>query len=379
MIRKEIVALILAGGQGSRLKGLTTNLAKPAVPFGGKYRIIDFPISNCSNSGIDTVGILTQYQPLVLNAHIGIGKPWDLDRTQGGVKVLPPYMSQEGGRWFKGTSNAIYENIHFVDTYDPEYVLILSGDHIYKMDYMKMLDYHKEKNAEVTLGVIEVPWEDTSRFGILNTTDDLKIYEFDEKPENAKNNLASMGIYIFNWKKLKAYLIADQENPDTNYDFGKDILPKMLVNGNDMYAYPFKGYWRDVGTIKSLWEGNMEMLDEDSELNIHDESWKIYSRNANLPPHVLTNNAKVKTSMINEGCYIDGEIEKSVLFPNVKVGKNSKVIQSVLMPNVVIEDGAIVYKSIIATNSVIKKDSVIGDASLDEITLVTNEDHGLLE
>lgn len=379
MIKKEIVALILAGGQGSRLKGLTKNLAKPAVPFGGKYRIIDFPLSNCSNSGIDTVGILTQYQPLALNSHIGIGKPWDLDRTRGGVKILPPYMSQEGGRWFRGTSNAIYENIHFVDTYNPDYVLILSGDHIYKMDYMKMLDYHKEKKSEVTLGVIEVPWEDTSRFGILNTEDNLKIYEFDEKPENAKNNLASMGIYIFNWPKLKAYLIADQKDPDTNFDFGKDILPKMLNDGTQMYAYPFTGYWRDVGTIQSLWEGNMEMLDENSELNIHDESWRIYSRNANLPPQILTENAKVTSSMINEGCYVDGEVEQSVLFPNVKVGKNVKIIQSVIMPNVKIEENAVIYKSIIATNSVVEKDEVVGDKNLKEITLVTNEDHGLLE
>ncbi len=379
MIKKEMVALILAGGQGSRLKGLTKNLAKPAVPFGGKYRIIDFPLSNCSNSGIDTVGILTQYQPLALNAHIGIGKPWDLDRTRGGVKILPPYMSEEGGRWFKGTSNAIFENIHFVDTYDPDYVLILSGDHIYKMDYMKMLKYHKEKKSEVTLGVIEVPWEDTYRFGILNTTDDLKIYEFDEKPKNAKNNLASMGIYIFNWKKLKEYLIKDQENPDTNYDFGKDILPKMLNDGNDMYAYEFDGYWRDVGTLESLWEGNMEMLSKDAPLNIHDRTWKIYSRNANLPPQIITNNANVKSSMINEGCYIDGEVNKSVIFPNVKVGKNAKIIQSVIMPNVVVEDNAVIYKSIIGTNSIIKDGSVVGDKELKEITLISNEDNGLFE
>ncbi len=379
MIKKEIVALILAGGQGSRLKGLTKNLAKPAVPFGGKYRIIDFPLSNCSNSGIDTIGILTQYQPLALNAHIGIGKPWDLDRTRGGVKILPPYMSENGGRWFRGTSNAIFENIHFVDTYDPEYVLILSGDHVYKMDYMKMLKYHKEKKAEATLGVIEVPWEDTYRFGILNTTDDLKIYEFDEKPEDAKNNLASMGIYIFNWKILKEYLIKDQENPDTNFDFGKDILPKMLNDGNDMYAYNFDGYWRDVGTLQSLWEGNMEMLKKDAPLNIHDKKWRIYSRNANLPPQILTIDSDVTSSMINEGCYIDGKVKESVLFPNVKVGKNSKIIQSVIMPNVVIEEDVVIYKSIIGTNSIIKKGSVIGDEKLKEITLISNEDNGLFE
>lgn len=379
MIKKEIVALILAGGQGSRLKKLTTKLAKPAVPFGGKYRIIDFALSNCSNSGIDTIGVLTQYHPLALNAHIGIGKPWDLDRTRGGVKVLPPYMSQKGGRWFKGTANAVYENMHFVDTYDPEYVIILSGDHIYKMNYMDMLKYHKEKGADATLGVIQVPWEDTNRFGILNTTDNLKIYEFDEKPEDAKSNLASMGIYIFNWKQLKQHLIEEEENPDYTHDFGHDIIPKMLANGDDLYAYKFDGYWRDVGTLKSLWEGNMEMLKEDSELNIYDPNWRIYSRNANLPPQYLTDNARVISSMVNEGCYIDGLVRNSVLFPNVKVSKNCKVIDSVLMPNVVIEEGAEVYKSIIASNITIKKGEKVGAQDSEEVNLVASEDLGLFE
>lgn len=376
MIRKEMIALILAGGQGSRLKGLTQKMAKPGVPYGGKYRIIDFPLSNCSNSGIDTIGVLTQYHPLALNAHIGIGKPWDLDRTRGGIKILPPYMSQEGGRWFKGTANAVFENIHFIDTYDPKYVLILSGDHIYKMDYMKMLRYHKEKNADVTISVIKVPLKEASRFGILNTEDDYKIYEFDEKPETPKNDLASMGIYIFTWKKLKKYL---QDDPEKSTDFGHDILPKMLADGNNMYAYQFDGYWKDVGTIESFWEGNMELLQENSPMNLFESDWRIYSRNANLPPQIIKETAHIESSMVNEGCYIEGNIIHSMIFPNVKVGKNSKVVDSVIMPNVTIGENVEIYRAIISNDVVIKDGEKIGEKSSNEITLIAKESTGLLE
>ncbi len=379
MGKNECIAMLLAGGQGSRLKNLTKNNAKPGVMFGGKYRIIDFSLSNCFHSDIYTVGVLTQYKPLLLNRYIGNGRAWALDKLGQGVSILPPYMDTKGGNWYLGTADAIYQNLEFIDMYDPEYVLILSGDHIYKMDYSLMLNYAKKKDADLAIAVMEVGWDEASRFGITNVDKNMRIVEFDEKPENAKNNLASMGIYIFNWGKLKEYLIKDQENPDTDFDFGKDILPKMLNDGSDMFAYEFDGYWRDVGTLESLWEGNMEMLKKDAPLNIHDRTWKIYSRNANLPPQILTSNANVKNSMINEGCYIDGEVKESVLFPNVKVGKNSKIIQSVIMPNVIIEDNVTVYKSIIGTNSVIKDGSIIGDEKLKEITLISNEDNGLFE
>jgi glucose-1-phosphate adenylyltransferase len=360
MGKNEIVAMILAGGQGSRLGVLTKKLAKPAVPFGGKYRIIDFPLSNCANSGIYTVGVLTQYKPLELNAHIGIGEPWDLDRKNGGVRVLPPYQEEKGGKWYKGTANAIYQNIEFVDGADPEYILILSGDHIYKMDYTKMLDFHKERKAEATIAVIEVPKNEASRFGIMNTREDMTIYEFEEKPEKPKSNLASMGIYIFNWKTLKKYLKEDEANKNSNNDFGKDIIPSMLSNGNTMVAYPFKGYWKDVGTIDSLWEANMDLLKDDNELNLYDEEWKIYSVNPVRPAQYIGECAKVKNSLIVEGCVVNGDIENSVLFQGVQVGKNSIIRDSVIMTNAKIGDNVIIEKAIVGSNAIVRKDCKIG-------------------
>ena len=317
MPKKEIIAMILAGGQGSRLKMLTKNTAKPAIPFGGKYRIIDFTLSNCSNSGIDTVGVLTQYQPLALNSHIGVGVPWDLDRNSGGVMLLPPYMDESGGDWYKGTANAIYQNTNFIDSYDPEYVLILSGDHVYKMDYSKMLQFHKEKLADATIAVIEVPIEEAPRFGIMNTTTDNKIYEFEEKPQNPKNNMASMGVYIFNWKFLKNFLKDDENNKHSSNDFGKNIIPAMLISERKLFAYPFKGYWKDVGTIESLWQANMDLIDDNNELNIHDETWKIYSINPTNPAQYIGPNAKVTNSLVVEGCIVLGEVSNSVLFHGV--------------------------------------------------------------
>ncbi|MGN1029323.1 MAG: glucose-1-phosphate adenylyltransferase, partial [Bacilli bacterium] len=320
MGRKEVVAMILAGGQGSRLGVLTKNIAKPAVPFGGKYRIIDFPLSNCSNSGIYTVGVLTQYKPLDLNNHIGIGDPWDLDRRDGGVSILPPYQEEKGGDWYKGTANAIYQNIEFVDRYDPEYVLILSGDHIYKMDYYKMLDFHKENNSDVTIAVIDVPIEEASRFGIMNTRADNSIYEFEEKPSIPKSTNASMGIYIFNWSVLKRYLREDEMDTKSDNDFGKNIIPSMLNNGKKLMAYSFEGYWKDVGTIQSLWEANMDLLKLDNKLNLYDREWKIYSQNEVRPAHYIGENAKIINSLIVEGCIINGKIENSVLSQGVYVG-----------------------------------------------------------
>jgi glucose-1-phosphate adenylyltransferase len=368
MPKKEMIAMILAGGQGTRLGILTKKIAKPAVPFGGKYRIIDFTLSNCANSGIDTVGVLTQYQPLILNSHIGIGIPWDLDRRNGGVSLLPPYMEESGGNWYKGTANAIYQNIGFVDYYDPDYVLILSGDHIYKMDYSKMLEYHKEKEADATIAVLEVPLEETSRFGIMNTEQDNKIYEFEEKPKNPKSNLASMGIYIFNWKTLKKYLKEDEGDKESSNDFGKNIIPKMLSGGKRMMAYPFKGYWKDVGTVDSLWEANMDLIRDDNELNIHDTSWKIYSVNPTRPPQHIGPEANVKGSLIVEGCVVLGSVKNSVLFPGVQIGKNSQVIDSVIMSNTKIGDNVIIEKAIIGENAVIRKNCKIGN--LEKITLI---------
>ncbi|MBZ9684872.1 glucose-1-phosphate adenylyltransferase [Clostridium estertheticum] len=368
MQKKEMIAMILAGGQGSRLKMLTKNTAKPAIPFGGKYRIIDFTLSNCSNSGIDTVGVLTQYQPLALNSHIGVGVPWDLDRNNGGVTLLPPYMDEAGGDWYKGTANAIYQNTNFIDSYDPEYVLILSGDHVYKMDYSKMLNFHKEKSADATIAVIEVPIEEAPRFGIMNTTTDNKIYEFEEKPENPKNNMASMGVYIFNWKFLKTFLKEDENNRHSSNDFGKNIIPAMLKNEKNLYAYPFKGYWKDVGTIKSLWEANMDLIDDNNELNIHDETWKIYSINPTNPAQYIGPNAKVSNSLVVEGCIVLGEVSNSVLFQGVTVGKNSKISNSVIMPNTKIGDSVIIDKAIIGNNVIIRGHSLIGIS--DDITLI---------
>lgn len=364
----EIVAMILAGGQGSRLGVLTKKLAKPAVPFGGKYRIIDFPLSNCANSGIYTVGVLTQYKPLELNAHIGIGLPWDLDRKDSGVSILPPYQEEKGGNWYKGTANAIYQNIEFVDRYDPEYVLILSGDHIYKMNYTKMLEFHKEKNADATIGVIEVPVNEASRFGIMNTRDDMSIYEFEEKPKIPKSNLASMGIYIFNWKTLKRYLKNDEANKSSSNDFGKDIIPLMLNDGGKMVAYPFEGYWKDVGTIESLWQANMDLLKSDNELNLYDQDWRIYSTNPVRPAQYIGENAKVTNSLIVEGCTVNGTVQNSVLFQGVQVGKNTVIKDSVIMTNAKIGDNVIIEKAIIGNDAVIRKDCVIGTG--DEIEIV---------
>lgn len=368
MGKNEMVAMILAGGQGSRLGVLTKKLAKPAVPFGGKYRIIDFPLSNCSNSGIYTVGVLTQYKPLELNAHIGIGEAWDLDRTHGGVSILPPYQEEKGGEWYKGTANAIYQNIEFVDRYDPEYILILSGDHIYKMDYTKMLDFHKEKKADATIAVIEVPMDEASRFGIMNTREDLSVYEFEEKPKNPKNNLASMGIYIFNWKTLKKYLREDEADKTSKNDFGMNIIPSMLGDGNKMVAYPFKGYWKDVGTIDSLWEANMDLIKDDNELDLHDEEWKIYSVNPVRPAQYIGENAKVSNSLIVEGCIVNGQIENSILFQGVQIGKNSVVRDSIIMTDAKIGDNVVIEKAIVGSGAIVRKDCKISLG--DEIAII---------
>ena len=358
--KKECVAMLLAGGQGSRLYTLTEKTAKPAVPFGGKYRIIDFPLSNCINSGIDTVGVLTQYQPLVLNEYIGNGEPWDLDRVYGGVRVLPPYQGQKSSEWYKGTANAIYQNINFINRYDPDYVIILSGDHIYKMDYNAMLQYHKEKGAACTIAVLNVTLEEASRFGIMNTNPDGSIFEFEEKPKQPKSTKASMGIYIFNKKTLFDYLIADEANPDSANDFGKNIIPEMLKAGEKMFAYDFSGYWKDVGTIQSLWEANMDLLGAKPEFNLHDRAWRIFFRNNPLPPHFVGKGATVDNSIVTEGCKINGEVKDSVIFNSVSIGKNARVIDSVILPGVVIEDGATVEYSIVDSDTVISKGVHIG-------------------
>lgn len=358
--KKECVAMLLAGGQGSRLYVLTKNVAKPAVPFGGKYRIIDFPLSNCINSGIDTVGVLTQYEPHVLNAYIGSGQTWDLDRLRGGVSVLPPYQRGKASEWYKGTANAIYQNIPFIADYDPEYVLILSGDHIYKMDYNKMLRQHKETGADATIAVLDVPLSEASRFGIMNCKSDGTIYEFEEKPKEPKSTLASMGIYIFSWKKLRKYLEEDEANSKSSNDFGKDIIPAMLANGEKMVSYRFEGYWKDVGTIESLWEANMDLLSPNSGLNLSDDSWKIYGRTTGSPPHFTAKGAKVQHTLLSEGCEIAGNVSESVLFSDVKVAKNANVEYSILMPGAVVEEGANVRYAIVASGAVIAKGASIG-------------------
>ena len=354
--KKEVVAMLLAGGQGSRLGVLTRKIAKPAVPFGGKYRIIDFPLSNCVNSGIEAVGILTQYQPLVLNEYIGNGQPWDLDGMHSGVNCLSPYQAVDGADWYSGTANAIFQNINYIDRYDPEYVVVLSGDHIYKMDYNKMLEYHKEKNAACTIAVIDVPLEEASRFGILNTHEDGEIYEFDEKPEKPKSTHASMGIYIFSYKELRKYLIEDDENKHSSHDFGKDVLPAMLNAGERMFAYPFEGYWKDVGTIDSLWEANMDLLDPNVTLDLKD----IYSRNPMMPPHFVSNDAVIQNSLVADGCNVYGNLEFSILFSGVTIGKGATINSSIIMPGAVIEEGATVQFAIIAENTVVRKNAVVG-------------------
>ena len=363
MFRKqECVAMLLAGGQGSRLYALTRKIAKPAVPYGGKYRIIDFPLSNCVNSGIETVGVLTQYQPLELNGYIGSGQPWDLDRMDAGVHVLPPYQRNQGADWYKGTANAIYQNIDFIQRYDPEYVLVLSGDHIYKMDYSDMLAFHKANNADCTIAVLDVPKEEASRFGILNTNPDGSIYEFDEKPAVPKSTLASMGIYIFTWEKLRKYLIADEEDSTSQNDFGKNVLPTMLNSGERMFAYRFEGYWKDVGTIDSLWEANMDLLDPNVPLDLSDESWKIYSRNPGMPPQYLSSTAQVQNSSITEGCVISGKVESSVIFAGVTVEEGAEIVQSILMPGAVVRKGAKVQYAILAEDVEVCEDAVVGEA-----------------
>jgi len=358
---KEMIAMILAGGQGSRLYALTQKLAKPAVPFGGKYRIIDFPLSNCVNSGIDTVGILTQYQPLVLNEYIGNGQPWDLDRLYGGVHVLPPYQQAQGSAWYKGTANAIYQNLSFIKRYDPDYVIILSGDQICKQDYNDFLQFHKEKGAEFSVAVMEVPWDEASRFGLMVADENDKITEFQEKPKNPKSNLASMGIYIFNRDVLEKYLIEDEADPNSSNDFGNNIIPNLLRDGRQMYAYHFNGYWKDVGTISSLWEANMEIMDpETSGINLFDESWKIYSRNSGMTGHKVGANAVVENSMITDGCRINGHVKHSILFAGVKVEAGATVEDAVVMGGSVIHAGATVKHCIVAENAEIGVNAVVG-------------------
>jgi len=367
MPREEMLAMLLAGGKGTRLGVLTKNIAKPAVPFGAEYRLIDFPLSNCTNSGINTVGVLTQYKPLILNSYIGSGSSWDLDRHNGGVTVLPPYVKEGGGSWYKGTADAIYQNIEFIDIYDSEYVLVLSGDHIYKMDYAEMLNYHKEKKADITIGVLEVPWEETHRFGIMNTNPEQKIIEFQEKPENAKNNLASMGIYIFNWEYLKKYLIAEAEaNNDSAGDFGHDIIPKMMADELSFYAYTFKDYWKDVGTVESYWQAHMDLLGENPELDLQDRNWIIYSVNPNRPPQYLSEDAVVDNSMINKGTQIMGTVKNSVLFFGVKIAKGAVIENSIILPNTRISSGAKIKNSIVGRNVSIEKNSEIGIESESE-------------
>ncbi|WP_409348131.1 glucose-1-phosphate adenylyltransferase [Paenibacillus gyeongsangnamensis] len=370
--------MLLAGGEGRRLGVLTSKLAKPAVHFGGKYRIIDFTLSNCTNSGIDTVGVLTQYQPLVLNTYIGIGSPWDLDRKNGGVTVLPPYMEQNGGDWYKGTANAIYRNISFVEQYDPEYVLVISGDHIYKMDYDNMLRFHKSKGADATIAVIEVKWEEASRFGIMSTDENDRITEFAEKPKEPKSNLASMGIYIFNWQVLKDYLIRDEADPDSSKDFGKDLIPAMLRTGQRMMAYPFEGYWKDVGTIQSLWEANMDLLETEPEFNLNDRSWRIYSVNPLQPGQYVSPTAQIRRSLVNEGCCVFGEVDHSVLFYGVQVGEGTLIKDSVIMPNVTIGNNVKIYKSIIGEGTVVEDGAVIGtpeEEGPQDIVLIGSNEH----
>lgn len=361
MSKTEVVAMLLAGGQGSRLGVLTKSIAKPAVPYGGNYRIIDFPLSNCVNSGIYTVGVLTQYQPLVLNDYLGNGHPWDLDRLNGGVHVLSPYEAIGGAEWYKGTANAIYQNIAFIEKYDPKYVVVLSGDHIYKMNYANMIDFHKKNNADCTIAVLEVPWEEASRFGILATDENEQIYEFAEKPKEPKSNKASMGVYVFSWDKLKKYLIEDEADPNSANDFGKNIIPNMLNNGQRMFAYPFKGYWKDVGTIDSLWEANLDIINPNVDLDLSDKSWRIYSRTPDAPPHYIGENATVENSSISEGCDIDGLVDYSVVSSDVTVEEGAEVRFSVIMPGAVIKKGAKVYYSIIAENAVIEEDAQVGE------------------
>jgi glucose-1-phosphate adenylyltransferase len=360
MHKKECVAMILAGGQGSRLESLTKNIAKPAVPFGGKYRIIDFTLSNCRNSGIDTIGVLTQYQPLTLHSYIGNGGSWDLDCSGGGVYVLPPYAREKGADWYKGTADAIYQNLNFIEMMNPQYVLILSGDHIYNMDYSMMLDYHKEKKADVTISVVEVPWKDATRFGIMNTSDSGRITEFVEKPREPKSNLASMGIYIFNWRLLRKSLEEDCRNLSSNHDFGKNVIPRLLAEGWRLFAHYFTGYWKDVGTIESFWEANMDLLDDRPKLNLHDPEWHVYSVNQVRPPHYVAATAKISQSIISDGCTVFGDVERSVVFPGVHIAEGVKVKDSIIMPYANIGAHAEVFRSIVGSGCRIEAGAIVG-------------------
>lgn len=378
MKQNSMLAMILAGGRGSRLHDLTNKVAKPAVSYGGKYRIVDFPLSNCANSGIDIVGVLTQYESILLNSYVAAGRRWGLDAKDSGVFVLPPREKADANLdVYRGTADAISQNIDFIDTYDPEYVLILSGDHIYKMDYDAMLKHHKECNADATIAVIEVPMKEASRFGIMNTNDTGRIVEFEEKPPQPKSNLASMGIYIFTWKLLREMLVADMADDNSNHDFGKDIIPTLLNNGGNLYSYKFKGYWKDVGTIDSLWEANMDLLDADNELDLNDSAWKIYTEDVTTLPHYVGPNADIKRAFITQGCVINGETKNSVLFTGAKIGEGAKVIDSVLMPNVVVEDGATVVRALVADGVTIKKGAVVGSADSEHIELVAQDVEGV--
>ena len=377
MKQNSMLAMILAGGRGSRLHDLTNKVAKPAVAYGGKYRIVDFPLSNCANSGIDVVGVLTQYESIQLNSYVAAGGRWGLDAKDSGVYVLPPReKADENLNVYRGTADAISQNIDFIDKFDPEYVLVLSGDHIYKMNYDKMLAAHKEANADATIAVIEVPMKEASRFGIMNTDESGRIVEFEEKPEHPKSNLASMGIYIFTWKLLRKILMADIKNPDSNHDFGKDIIPTMLNDGKTLYAYKFKGYWKDVGTIDSLWEANMDLLSSKNELDLGDPSWKIYTEDVTALPQYISTEADVKDAYITQGCVVQGEVKHSVLFTGVKVGVGAKVIDSVLMPGAIVEDGAVVQRALVADGIRIGKRAVVGDSGSENIALIAKRVKG---
>ena len=378
MKQNNMLAMILAGGRGSRLHDLTKKVAKPAVSYGGKYRIIDFPLSNCANSGIDVVGVLTQYESVLLNSYAAAGRRWGLDTKDSGVYILPPREKADANLdVYRGTADAISQNIDFIDTYAPEYLLVLSGDHIYKMDYDEMLDYHKEHHADATIAVIEVPMKEASRFGIMNTEEGGKIVEFEEKPAEPKSNLASMGIYIFNWKLLRKILLADMKNPDSHHDFGKDVIPCLLNDNKTLAAYKFKGYWKDVGTIDSLWEANMDLIDSRNELNLNDPAWKIYTEDTSALPQYIGPNAKVNKAFITQGCVVEGEVNHSVLFTGCKVGEGAKIIDSVLMPGVEVAAGAVVQRALVADNVKIGQDAVVGSADSENIELVSKRVKGV--
>ena len=378
MKHNNMLAMILAGGRGSRLHDLTNKVAKPAVSYGGKYRIVDFPLSNCANSGIDVVGVLTQYESILLNSYVAAGRRWGLDARDSGVYVLPPREKADAGLdVYRGTADAISQNIDFIDTYSPEYVLILSGDHIYKMNYAKMLAEHKANDADATIAVLQVPLKEASRFGIMNTDDSGRILEFEEKPEAPKSNLASMGIYIFNWKSLRRLLIADMKDSASSHDFGKDIIPQLLSDGKHLHAYKFKGYWKDVGTIDSLWEANMDLLNKNNELDLNDPTWKIYTEDRSTLPHYIGPDANIKGEFITQGCSIDGDVEHSVLFTGAKVHAGAKVIDSVLMPDVVVEEGAVVCRALVADGVTIGRSAQVGSPDSENIQLIAKKVKGV--